>query len=332
MWRLAAVGTVDGMTHSPPAPTTDDLATDVELLVGAAGRHIELAGAHNLRDLGGYRIADGRVIRYGRLFRADGLANLTDDDLAVIDALGIRTVIDLRSATELTERGRFPLERHPVSFHHLSIIDSTWMDTGVPEFPDTADGAIDFLVWAYHDMLATGADRFASAINVLASVGTMPAVFHCAAGKDRTGVLAALILGGLGVDEEVIAADYGLTAIGMQRMRTWLEANSPEGFALMNDRPAMMFSCDPAAMARLLADLRASHGSIAEYLVVDRREPRRARRTRRSAHALKRRARLLYGVVRTGRCGPIGSAPARSACPRPNPLQPARQRWCRARR
>ena len=246
---------------------TDDVAPDVELLVGAAGRHVELVGAHNLRDLGGYRIADGRVIRYGRLFRADGLANLTDDDLDVIDALGIRTVIDLRSATELTERGRFPLERHPVSFHHLSIIDSTWMDAGVPEFPDTADGAVDFLVWAYHDMLATGAERAARANDVLATAGAMPAVFHCAAGKDRTGILAALILGGLGVDEHVIAADYGLTAIGMQRMRAWLQANSPESFALMNDRPAMMFSCDPAAMARLLAELRASHGSIAEYLV-----------------------------------------------------------------
>ena len=91
-------------------------------------------------------------------------------------------------------------------------------------------------------------------------------MFHCAAGKDRTGILAALILGGLGVDDDVIAADYGLTAIGMRRMRAWIEVNSPESFALMNDRPAMMFSSDPAAIARLLAELRATHGSIAEYL------------------------------------------------------------------
>ncbi len=145
------------MTH-PPAPASTDEAR--------SGRWIEFVGAHNVRDLGGYRIADGRIIRHGRLFRADGLANLTDDDLDVIDALGIRTVIDLRSATELAERGRFPLERYPVAFHHLPIVDATWMETGVPVFPDTAAGAVDFLVWAYHDMLATGADRFARAIDL----------------------------------------------------------------------------------------------------------------------------------------------------------------------
>jgi protein-tyrosine phosphatase len=227
---------------------------------------IEFAGAHNVRDLGGHRIAGDRLIRHGRLFRADGLANLTDDDLDLLDALGIRTVIDLRSATELTERGRFPLERYPVAFHHLPIVDVTWVETGVPVFPDTPDGAVDFLVWAYHDMLATGAERFAAAIGLLASADAMPAMFHCAAGKDRTGILAALILGGLGVDDEAVAADYALTAIGMQRMRAWIEVNSPESFALMNDRPAMMFSSDPAAIARLLADLRESHGSIAGYL------------------------------------------------------------------
>ena len=230
-------------------------------------RGIELEGAHNVRDLGGYPIADGRVIRHGRLFRADGLANLTDADLDVFDALGVRTVIDLRSATELADRGRFPLERYPVAFHHLPIVDVTWIETGVPEFPDTADGAVEFLVWAYHDMLTTGADRFAQAISILSLPEATPAVFHCAGGKDRTGILAALILGGLGVDDEAICADYGLTTIGMQRMRAWLEVNSPEGFALMNERPAMMFASDPAAIARLLAELRATHGSIPGYLL-----------------------------------------------------------------
>jgi len=230
-------------------------------------RGIELEGAHNVRDLGGYPIADGRVIRHGRLFRADGLANLTDADLDVFDALGVRTVIDLRSATELADRGRFPLERYPVAFHHLPIVDVTWVETGVPEFPDTADGAVEFLVWAYHDMLTTGADRFAQAISILSLPEATPAVFHCAGGKDRTGILAALILGGLGVDDEAICADYGLTTIGMQRMRAWLEVNSPEGFALMNERPAMMFASDPAAIARLLTELRATHGSIPGYLL-----------------------------------------------------------------
>jgi protein-tyrosine phosphatase len=229
-------------------------------------RRIELEGSHNFRDLGGYELGDGRRIRPGRLFRADGLAHLTDRDIDVVDALGIRTVIDLRSSQELDERGRFPVERHPVNFHHLPIIDATWADADMPTFDDTAKGAVEFLVWAYRDMLLAGADRFAHAIQVLAMPGNTPAVFHCAAGKDRTGILAALILGGLGVDDDVIADDFALTATGMIRMRSWLEANAPESFRMMNERPSFMFSSDPAAIRQFLVDVRAVHGSVENYL------------------------------------------------------------------
>jgi protein-tyrosine phosphatase len=252
----ALIGTVAGMTTSPTTLLSN----------GPLRRRVELDGSHNFRDLGGYQLADGRRIREGRLFRADGLANLSDHDIEVIDGLGIRTVIDLRSSTELDERGRFPVERHPVSFHHLPIIDATWAETDMPQFDDNAEGAVEFLVWAYRDMLEAGGDRFAHAIKVLALPGMTPAVFHCAAGKDRTGILAALILGGLGVDDDVIADDYALTAIGMERMRGWLEANAPDGFKMMNERPSFMFSSDPAAIRRVLADLRAVHGSVASYL------------------------------------------------------------------
>ncbi len=247
---------------TPAAPTT--VLTPAP--TSGTSRRIELEGSHNFRDLGGYQLGDGRRIRPGRLYRADGLANLTDHDLEIVDALGIRTVIDLRSSQELDERGRFPVERHPVNFHHLPIIDATWADADMPAFDDTAEGAVEFLVWAYRDMLLAGADLFAHAIKVLATPAMTPAVFHCAAGKDRTGILAALILGGLGVDDDVIADDFALTATGMVRMRAWLEANAPDGFRMMNERPSFMFSSDPAAIRQFLADVRAVHGSVGNFL------------------------------------------------------------------
>ena len=135
-----------------------------------------------------------------------------------------------------------------------------------PAFDDTEQGEIDFLTWAYRDMLGVGSDRFAEAIHQLAVPGSAPAVFHCAAGKDRTGVLAALVLGGLGVAHDVIVADYGLTRAGMDRMRTWVDANHPEMAARMSETPSFMLAAHPQAMADVLDGLVTEHGSIRDFL------------------------------------------------------------------
>lgn len=255
------------MTNTIGSNATVDAASPSDLSgVDVPDRLVALDGVHNFRDLGGYRIGDGRSIGWGRLFRADGLYRLTDDDLELIDAIGIRTVIDLRSAGEVEQHGTFPFERHPVAFHPLPIIDVTWRDTDLPDFAESEQGEVDFLTWAYRDMLVAGADRFAQAIVQLALPASAPAVFHCAAGKDRTGVLAALVLGGLGVDHEVIVADYGLTKAGMDRMRVWVETNHPEMAARMSETPSFMLAAHPQAMANVLDGLAAEHGTIRNYL------------------------------------------------------------------
>jgi len=235
-------------------------------IVDDARRVVQLDAVHNFRDLGGYRTDDGRTIGWGRLFRADGLYRLTPDDLDVIDALGIRTVVDLRSNPEFEQHGRFPLERYPVAFHHLPILDTTWMKSEIPEVADDENGSIEFLTWAYGDMLSQGADRFAHAFQVLAVPGAAPAVFHCAAGKDRTGVLAALILGGLGVDHDTIVADYALTRAAMVRMRAWVLEYHPEMAERMGETPAFMLAAHPHAMRNVLDQLVIDHGSIRGYL------------------------------------------------------------------
>jgi len=240
--------------------------TETTSIVDDPRRLVSLDAVHNFRDLGGYRTDDGRRIGWGRLFRADGLYRLTADDLDVVDALGIRTVVDLRSGPEFDQHGRFPLERYPVAFHHLPIIDSTWMASEIPDVDDTENGAIEFLTWAYGDMLARGADRFAHAFGLLAVPGSSPAVFHCAAGKDRTGVLAALILGGLGVDHDAIVEDYALTQAAMVRMRAWVMTNHPEMAERMGETPAFMLAANPQAMRNVLDQMVVDHGSVRGYL------------------------------------------------------------------
>jgi protein-tyrosine phosphatase len=229
-------------------------------------RTILLEGAHNVRDLGGYPLADGRTIAWRRLLRGDGLHGLTAADLVVLAPLGLRTVIDLRREDEVAQRGTFPVERLPVDLVHVPIMDSTWMNLDMPDFAGRPDPDVAFLVWAYEDMLAGGGSRFGEAIRRLTRPGALPAIFHCAAGKDRTGMLAALLLAALGVDDEIVVADYALTAVAMARMRRWYAANRPEVAEQMAEVPSMYFAARPEAMHHCLDQLRTAHGSIRGYL------------------------------------------------------------------
>jgi protein-tyrosine phosphatase len=228
----------------------------------AASRVIPLDAVHNFRDLGGYPTADGRITRWRRLFRADGLYRLTAADLEVVRELGIHTVLDLRTGLELEERGRFPVEAHPVAFHHLPMIDVTWDPTRL----DEASPPADFLFTMYLEMLTTAEYRLAEAFQLLALPGALPAVFHCAAGKDRTGILAGLVLSSLGVSDADVVADYALTAAAMERFMTWLEQANPEWLEQINSRPSAFMAAEPGAMAALLQLIRREHGSTREYL------------------------------------------------------------------
>ena len=99
-------------------------------------RVLHLDAVHNFRDLGGYPTEDGRTTKWGVLYRADGLYRLAGHDLEKVRDLGLKKVIDLRTDEELDVRGRFPLEYHPVTFHHLSVMDTTWVELPEVEITD----------------------------------------------------------------------------------------------------------------------------------------------------------------------------------------------------
>ena len=225
-------------------------------------RLIELFAVHNFRDVGGYPTNDGRCTAWRKVFRADGLYRLTPEDVEALRPFGLRTVIDLRTSEELSERGTFPVDQYDVEFHHLSIIDRTW---DMNEAHDWKGEQAEFLREKYHLMLQQGGHLLGEALRILSNQDNGPVVFHCAAGKDRTGLLAALLLSGLGVPDEIVYADYAMSELAGEKTREWAKVVSPEFAERFATMPPVLMSAHPDSIKGLLADIRESHGTIRDY-------------------------------------------------------------------
>ncbi|HET6794287.1 MAG TPA: tyrosine-protein phosphatase [Acidimicrobiales bacterium] len=219
-------------------------------------RHHRFESIFNFRDLGGYRTADGRTVAWRRLYRADGMHRMTEADRALVTELGLRTVIDLRTEGEAEASGRFrPLDAAIGVLSH-PVLREVWDHEAV----DPDQDAVDYLAHRYELMLEEGGPAIASVLAALTDYGTLPAVFHCAAGKDRTGVVAALVLSLLGVPDDDVAADYALSEGAVGRMVDWLSVHRPEMAERMVALPEAFRSAPPEAMHRTLEHLRSDHG------------------------------------------------------------------------
>lgn len=218
-------------------------------------RHIKFANIHNFRDLGGYAALDGRTVRWQRLYRADSLGWLAGPDVETFRALKVRTVIDLRHPSEVEKRGRVP-ETEGLRYHNLPVEGRRWnFDSYDPE-----QGVERFLADRYLEVTEDGAPLLREAIEAVSRADSAPAVIHCAAGKDRTGVLSALILTLAGVAEADIVADYALTGLATERFVADWRTRHPDSFMWPG------FGMAPAAAMELfLADLTSRHGSASGY-------------------------------------------------------------------
>lgn len=224
-------------------------------------RRLEIPGLLNVRDLGGYRTRTGQVTRWRRILRGDGLHRLTPEGMKMLNAEGLTAVIDLRSNAELEEEPNPYLGQDPIGFYHKPVYDDL-----APALMATHGAAdSDPLVGFYLTALL---DRGETVRDILSTIATAPegtVLFHCTAGKDRTGLVAALLLDIAGVDRETILSDYSLTAdfIG-DLVRELLERTRRNGGD--PNRHAQFLSCAPQTMAKTLDQIDERHGSIANYL------------------------------------------------------------------
>ncbi|MFC4595866.1 tyrosine-protein phosphatase [Sphingobium tyrosinilyticum] len=173
-------------------------------------RLLPLEGGQNFRDLGGYRTMDGRTVRWRLLYRSGSMYGLTQKDFAYLGRLGIRTVCDFRSTAERTRQPvSWPRGRAPRVLAEDYALDSN-MGIAVPAREWTPAKAREIVAARYPDLLERFNDQYRRMFAELLA-GHAPLAFNCSAGKDRTGVAAALLLTALGVPRETIVADYLLS-------------------------------------------------------------------------------------------------------------------------
>ena len=231
-------------------------------------RLVALQGALNCRDLGGYPTVDGRSTRWGLVYRSDGLDQLTDADLALVEDLGIRLVIDFRADQEV-DAAPSRLPEHPRLRRRRLPIGEEVAATSVLARIQAGEITVltaDDVAATYARILDDAAPVFGSALTDLADGENRPALFHCTAGKDRTGLMAMLLLGALGVTNDDIVADYVLTTRYRSSRRLPVLRPQLEAAGVDVDAVLPFLTAQAPVMAATIAALEARHGSIAGYL------------------------------------------------------------------
>lgn len=234
---------------------------------------IELENAVNVRDLGDLPADGGAGTRPRRLVRADNLQDLSPADVTrLVDELGVTTVIDLRSTTEVESEGPGPLRTVDAVHHvHLSVMPESlgMTDAASDALAANRDRArerdVPDLVLSYY--LGYLEDRPENIVAALRSIATAPgaALVHCAAGKDRTGVVVALALTAAGVPRDVVVADYAATGERLHLVLDRLRASAT--YAADIDRlPAEDHRPRAETMDRFLARLDADHRGVLGWL------------------------------------------------------------------
>jgi protein-tyrosine phosphatase len=225
-------------------------------------RHIDFEGAHNFRDLGGYPSALGGEVRWGAVFRAGRIDQLTARDMAVYDELGIRSVFDLRRDDE---RERCP---DPVPNVQICLLSRVFEQRPLPDSGTLVDHeqAVQFLRDMYSGLLAHAAHEIGVLFQSMAEDGALPALFHCTAGKDRTGIVAALLLTWLGVDRQLVLDDFELTEqyAGHELHEQMFQRMLERGMA--PEAAAGMLHATRASMEAALDELDRRYGGIERYL------------------------------------------------------------------
>ena len=223
-------------------------------------RHIRLNGAHNVRDLGGYATASGGTTRWRSFLRADALHELSAEDIETLLALGLRTVIDLRSDAEIAWQPSAFVVHERVRYHHIPLFDGLApVDAMLAE-----KGGFD-LSARYVDAVERCRPAIIRVAETIADAQEGIVLFNCTAGKDRTGIVAAMLLSLAGVGDDEIASDYALTASIAAALMERLKAKALAR-GLDETVSARLLSSEPASMLAFLRHMEERHGGFHTYL------------------------------------------------------------------
>ena len=224
-------------------------------------RHFAFEGCFNFRDIGGYLTKEGKKIKKGIYFRTGRQDRMSEKDLAELKNLKISTQIDLRKPEEILDQGKGPLENMGADYINIPIIPDGGSDQLSRLVGDTGISGKRYLGY-----LEFGPESWLKIFEILANKDSLPLVLHCTAGKDRTGVSTAFLLSVLGVDRDLIEADYKLTNLDTERQADFIENSGgfPEGV----DREAMILAAGVPedAMKVFLDGVESRWGSVLGYL------------------------------------------------------------------
>lgn len=275
-WELYAGPAVDKIDHSKPIAkgnksgiyTLDvpdstryyfQIMTDKGSAI-LAERHLPMTGGYNYRDLGGYKTTDGKYIKWGKIFRSDDLHNLTDIDLKFLSSIPLISIVDFRSEQEMASAP----DKNPSSVktnYAYSISPGNLMAAVTSDISKLTAEYADTLMMQMNELLVIDSaciNQYRKFFALLQDEGNIPLMFHCSAGKDRTGMGAALILFTLGVDEQTIVEDYLASNIYLADKYAKYKSENPALTPLFEVKSQFL----QAGLNRIKKD----YGSVEEFL------------------------------------------------------------------
>ncbi len=236
------------------------MSTDTTVVTA---RRLPLDGTYNVRDLGGYQTLNGGTTRWRTVFRADSLHRLTPDGQAHLLDAGLRTVIDLRRDAELQDAPNVLAQSGRVRYVWVSLSPN-------PAAPEASAArrelTADSLSRAYRAMIHERQAELREIMSTLAQPGALPALVHCTAGKDRTGIVSALLLALAGVDHDTIAQDYALTATYLTDAYFADARGRAEAAGYAWEQYRLLLGCPADLMLATLADIDERFGGVDAYL------------------------------------------------------------------
>ncbi len=228
-------------------------------------RRLNFESLLNFRDMGGYRTRSGYSLVWRRLFRSGEFREVNENDLKILkEEIGLKSIIDLRSQLEVEKQGHGLLAGSTTKYHNICLIP----DGGDQEANERRYKNFTNMGQFYLDLMHQKGfgEHIIEALELIASAENHPLVFHCAVGKDRTGIIAAVLLNLLGVEDEDIILDYTLSAEPMKIIKERFKNRPEKPPGNTEDLPDYFWDAAPESMALLLSRLKSEYGTILEYL------------------------------------------------------------------